>query len=55
MSAELTKEPENTVNVEGENAARILKLINALDDLDDTQNVYSNFDISDEDMKKFEG
>lgn len=54
VSAELTKEPENTVKVEGENAARILKLTIALDDLDDTQNVYSNFDISDEDMKAFE-
>ncbi|MFC1476346.1 YebC/PmpR family DNA-binding transcriptional regulator [Fibrobacterota bacterium] len=54
-SSELTKEPENTVKVEGENAARILKLINALDDLDDTQSVYSNFDVSDEDMKAFEG
>lgn len=54
VSAEMTKEPENTVRVEGENAARILKLTIALDDLDDTQNVYSNFDISDEDMKAFE-
>jgi len=54
VSAELTKVPENTIKVTGENAARILKLINALDDLDDTQSVYSNFDISDEDMKAFE-
>lgn len=55
ISAEMTKEPENSVTVEGDNAVKILKLINALDDLDDTQNVYSNFDISDEDMKRFEG
>jgi YebC/PmpR family DNA-binding regulatory protein len=52
-SAELTKIPENTVKVEGEVAAKVLKLMNELDDLDDTQNVYGNFDISEEDMKKY--
>ena len=54
VSAELTKAPENTVKVEEESAAKVLNLINALDDLDDTQNVYSNFDISDEDIQTFE-
>ncbi|MGD9202047.1 MAG: YebC/PmpR family DNA-binding transcriptional regulator [Chitinispirillia bacterium] len=55
VSAELNMVPENTVKVEGENAMKVLKLMNILDDLDDTQNVYGNFDISDEDMEKFEG
>lgn len=55
VSAELSKTPKNTVKVEGENVAKVLELINALDDLDDTQNVYANFDISEEDMKAFEG
>ncbi|NLE00752.1 MAG: YebC/PmpR family DNA-binding transcriptional regulator [Fibrobacter sp.] len=50
-SAELSKIPENTVKVEGENSAKLLKLMDALDDLDDTQHVYANFDISDEDME----
>lgn len=54
-SVELTKIPENKVRVEGETAHKVLKIINALDDLDDTQNVYSNFDISDEDLKSFPG
>ena len=54
VSTELTKVPENTVKVEGERTAKVLNLINAIDELDDTQNVYSNFDISDEDMKAFE-
>ncbi len=53
-SAELTKIPKNTVKVEGENAAKVLKLINMLDDLEDTQNVYSNFDISNEALEAFE-
>ncbi len=51
-SAELTKIPENSVKVEGDNSSRILKLMEAIDDLDDTQHVYANFDISDEDMEK---
>ena len=31
----------------------LLKLIDALDDDDDVQNVYGDYDISDEDMEKF--
>ena len=54
-SAELTKIPENTIKVEGENVPKVLKLMNDLDDLDDTQNVYGNFDISEEDMQKYAG
>ena len=51
-SAELSKIPENTVKVEGENIPKILKLMDALDDLDDTQHVYANFDISEADMEQ---
>ncbi len=49
-SAEVTKVPENTVKVEGDTAMKVLKLMDALDELDDTQNVYSNFDISEDDI-----
>ncbi|MBD3420007.1 MAG: YebC/PmpR family DNA-binding transcriptional regulator [Chitinivibrionales bacterium] len=52
-SAELTKEPENSVKVEGEAAQKILRLVDALDDLDDTQHVYANCDISDEDLAQY--
>lgn len=52
-SAELSKVPENTVKVAGEDVGKVLRLMEALDELDDTQHVYSNFDISDEDMEKF--
>ncbi len=52
-SAELTKAADNTVKVEGENAGKVLRLLEALDDLDDTQHVYSNFEMSNEDMEKF--
>ncbi|MBD3391659.1 MAG: YebC/PmpR family DNA-binding transcriptional regulator [Chitinivibrionales bacterium] len=52
-SAELTKIPENTVKVEGETAARVLKMLEMLDELDDTQRVYSNFEMSDADMQAY--
>ena len=43
-------EPSTTVKVEGEDAAKVMRLVNALEDLDDVTNVYGNFDISDEVM-----
>ncbi len=53
--AEITWLPENTVQVEGENAEKLLRLIERLEDLDDVQNVYANFDISDEEMERIGG
>jgi YebC/PmpR family DNA-binding regulatory protein len=47
LSAELTMLPQNTVPVEGAQAKQVLALLEALEDLDDVQNVYANFDISD--------
>jgi YebC/PmpR family DNA-binding regulatory protein len=41
--------------VEGETVASLMKLIDALDDDDDVQNVWTNADISDADMEKFGG
>jgi len=43
--AELQMIPENTVKVEGKDAELLLKLMEALEDHDDVQHVYSNFDI----------
>jgi YebC/PmpR family DNA-binding regulatory protein len=50
--AEVTMEPTTTVKIEAEDAERMLRLSDALDDLDDVQNVYANFDISDEEMAR---
>jgi YebC/PmpR family DNA-binding regulatory protein len=47
-SADLTMVPQNTVALEGGPAKQCLALIEALEELDDVQNVYANFDISDE-------
>ncbi|MEE9252393.1 MAG: YebC/PmpR family DNA-binding transcriptional regulator [Thermodesulfobacteriota bacterium] len=46
--SEVTMIPKNTTKVEGKEAEQMLKLMEALDDSDDVQNVYSNFDIPDE-------
>jgi len=45
--AELTRIPQNTVNAD-EVAEKLLKLIDYLEDCDDVQKVYANFEISDE-------
>jgi YebC/PmpR family DNA-binding regulatory protein len=48
----ITWRPRMLVPVEGDAVATIMKLIDTLDDEDDVQNVYANFDISDEDLAK---
>jgi YebC/PmpR family DNA-binding regulatory protein len=47
-SAEITMLPQTTVPLAGSEAKQVLGLIEALDDLDDVQGVYANFDIPDE-------
>ena len=44
-SAELARVPRNSVKVEGADAEQMLKLIEALEELDDVSKVFSNFDI----------
>ncbi|MEI7026821.1 YebC/PmpR family DNA-binding transcriptional regulator [Paenibacillus sp. y28] len=44
--------PQNSVNVEGENAEKLLKMMDSFDDNDDVQDVYANFEITDEEMAK---
>ncbi len=44
--------PQNTVKLEGGKAEQMMKLMERLEDNDDVQNVYANFDISDEVMEK---
>lgn len=46
--AEITMIPSNTVPLEGKHAETMLKLMDFLEDHDDVQHVYSNFDIPDE-------
>lgn len=54
-TAELTRLPENSIEVTDEKvASQILKLLEKIEEHDDVQNVYSNFDISDEILQKME-
>jgi YebC/PmpR family DNA-binding regulatory protein len=56
LSAELTLVAQNTIPVETESEAKkILRLMDAIDDHDDVQNVYSNFDIPDKMLAAYEG
>ncbi len=48
--AEVTQQPATTVALELEDAQKVMRLVDALEDLDDVQNVYSNADFSDEVM-----
>src|SRR5512145_1041966 len=45
VAAELAMVPRNTVKVEGPDAEKLLKLIDALEELDDVSKVFANFDI----------
>ena len=47
-SADIAWVPGMTVELEDEVARKVLRLVDALEDLDDVQNVYANFDVSDE-------
>ncbi|MFA6223896.1 MAG: YebC/PmpR family DNA-binding transcriptional regulator [Desulfomonilaceae bacterium] len=50
--AEITMIPQNTVKLEGKKAEQMLKMMDTLDDHEDLQKVYANFDISEEEMMK---
>ncbi|WP_309866884.1 YebC/PmpR family DNA-binding transcriptional regulator [Desmospora profundinema] len=51
-TAEVTMVPTNTVDVDGEHIPKILALMEALEDHDDVQNVYANFDIDEAELEK---
>jgi len=54
-TAEITMLPQTTTTVEGKQAEQLMKLIEKLEDNDDVQNVYTNFDMSDEEMARIMG
>ncbi|MEG0445579.1 MAG: YebC/PmpR family DNA-binding transcriptional regulator, partial [Comamonas sp.] len=43
--AEVTMRPENTIALEGDDAARMQKLLDMIEDLDDVQDVYHNAEL----------
>jgi YebC/PmpR family DNA-binding regulatory protein len=53
-SAETSLVPTMTVPVDEEAARKVFKLIDVLEDCDDVQNIYANFDVSDDIMEKID-
>ena len=51
----VSMQPSTTVHLAGSEAETMLRVADALEDLDDVQNVYANFDISDEEMQRIAG
>ncbi|RME27176.1 MAG: YebC/PmpR family DNA-binding transcriptional regulator [Deltaproteobacteria bacterium] len=54
ISAKLDKIPQNTVPVSGKEAEAVLKLAEALEEHDDVQNVYANFDIDEQTLAELQ-
>jgi YebC/PmpR family DNA-binding regulatory protein len=54
-STRLIWRPKALTPIEGDAVATLMKMVDALEDDDDVQNVYGNYDISDADMEKFGG
>ncbi len=52
LEARVGKIPRNTIKLEAGKAEQMLRLMEKLEDNDDVQNVYANFDISDDVMEK---
>jgi YebC/PmpR family DNA-binding regulatory protein len=53
-TSEMTMVPQTTIQLEEKETLRVMKIIDALEELDDVQQVYSNLDISDEVIAKYE-
>jgi YebC/PmpR family DNA-binding regulatory protein len=51
-SATIAIEPKSTVEIKGHDAERVLKLLDALDDQDDVDEVFANFDIPEDVLEK---
>jgi YebC/PmpR family DNA-binding regulatory protein len=52
QSAELAMIPQNRIHLDAQKAETMLKLMNALEDNDDVQNVWANFDIDDDVLER---
>ncbi len=50
-TAQVVMIPQNYVKLEGSEASRMIKLMDALEDHDDSQHVWSNFDISEKEIE----
>ena len=51
VTAEISRVPENTVRVQGKQAGSVIRMIEKLEDQDDVQNVFANFDIDERELE----
>ncbi len=51
-SAKAIWKPQNTIEVTGESVAKLFKFLDAMDENEDVQNVYANFEVSDSELAK---
>ncbi len=54
-SANIVWKPQSTVDVSGDQAAALLKLLSSLEDSDDVQSVFANFEIAEAEMERLAG
>jgi len=54
-TAEITQIPQTTIKIEGKHAEQMIRLFEALDDHDDVQKVYANFDIDEKLLEELSG
>ena len=55
VSAQVAKIPKNLIKLEGKNAAGMLRLVEALEEHEDVQNVFANFDIDEKELEALAG
>ncbi|MFH0921316.1 MAG: YebC/PmpR family DNA-binding transcriptional regulator [Fibrobacterota bacterium] len=55
IEAEITKVPQNTIKLEGAAASKMVRLMETMEDHDDVQNAYANFDIDEKEMTQLAG
>ncbi len=53
-SAEASFRPDMQVELDADGAGKVLRLVDVLEDLDDVQNIYANFDVSDEILEQLQ-
>jgi transcriptional/translational regulatory protein YebC/TACO1 len=53
LESSVTMEPSTTVSLGGKDAEQMMRLADTLEDLDDVQEFFANFDISEEEMEQF--
>lgn len=54
-SVKLVWKPQNLIEVSGDPASTLMKLLDALEDCDDVQNIYANYDLSSDEMQRLAG